>query len=202
MGLPPNGWFLRENPTKMDDEQGYPYFRKPPYPMISQFLHLWNHHSQWCFPVSFSGKSFTLWSDDQHLEGLRCFQVSTGHKTQPKQKMQNWKWIRSEGPKKNEHSKWIKDIKQWDNEKTYSFELSQKPAGNLQSWIRLYHHLFYYFIRAIPSTPPQDNACVRLKIGAYPTCNLRGEWFSNPWERGMWLFLQIGHKHIHIYIYI
>ena len=23
-------WFIIENPTKMDDEQGYPYFRKPP----------------------------------------------------------------------------------------------------------------------------------------------------------------------------
>ena len=30
MGVPPNGWFIRDNPIKMDDDWGYPYFRKPP----------------------------------------------------------------------------------------------------------------------------------------------------------------------------
>ena len=25
------GWFIRENPTNMDDNWGYPYFRKPSY---------------------------------------------------------------------------------------------------------------------------------------------------------------------------
>ena len=25
------GWFMRENPIEMDDDWGYPYFRKPPY---------------------------------------------------------------------------------------------------------------------------------------------------------------------------
>ena len=30
-GVPQNGWFLRENPIKIDDDWGYPHFRKPPY---------------------------------------------------------------------------------------------------------------------------------------------------------------------------
>ena len=25
------GWFVRENPIQMDDDWGYPHFRKPPY---------------------------------------------------------------------------------------------------------------------------------------------------------------------------
>ena len=29
-GYPNNGWFVRENPSKMDDDSGYPYYRKPP----------------------------------------------------------------------------------------------------------------------------------------------------------------------------
>ena len=31
MGICNNGWFIRENPIKMDDDWGYPYLRKPPY---------------------------------------------------------------------------------------------------------------------------------------------------------------------------
>ena len=30
-GVPPNAWFIRENPIKVDDDWGYPYFRKTPY---------------------------------------------------------------------------------------------------------------------------------------------------------------------------
>ena len=31
MGIPQNGWFIMDNPAKMDDDWGYPHFRKPPY---------------------------------------------------------------------------------------------------------------------------------------------------------------------------
>ena len=29
MGVPQNGWFKTVNPIKMEDDWGYPYFRKP-----------------------------------------------------------------------------------------------------------------------------------------------------------------------------
>ena len=31
IGVPQNGWFIMENPIKMDDLGAHPYFRKPPY---------------------------------------------------------------------------------------------------------------------------------------------------------------------------
>jgi len=30
IGVPQNGWFIMENPIKMDEFGGYPYFRKHP----------------------------------------------------------------------------------------------------------------------------------------------------------------------------
>jgi hypothetical protein len=31
MGVPKNGWFIRDNLIKMDDDWGYPFFMKPPF---------------------------------------------------------------------------------------------------------------------------------------------------------------------------
>ena len=30
-----NGWFIRENTSEMDDDWGYPYFRKSPYRLVT-----------------------------------------------------------------------------------------------------------------------------------------------------------------------
>ena len=45
MELPKNGWFVRENPIKMDDLR-YPHFRKPPYLMGTSMV------SGFDFPVN------------------------------------------------------------------------------------------------------------------------------------------------------
>ena len=34
-----NGWFAMENPIEVDDDWGYPHFRKPPY-LVGEFNHL------------------------------------------------------------------------------------------------------------------------------------------------------------------
>ena len=31
MGVPPNGWFIRENRIEMDDDWGYTHLWSPPY---------------------------------------------------------------------------------------------------------------------------------------------------------------------------
>ena len=31
LGVPKNGWFIREDLIKTDDDWGYPHFTKPPY---------------------------------------------------------------------------------------------------------------------------------------------------------------------------
>ena len=38
MGIPPKGWYRKENPMKMDDDWGYLYFRKPPYDATSMTM--------------------------------------------------------------------------------------------------------------------------------------------------------------------
>ena len=43
--------FIMENPVKMDDERGYPYFRNPPfllvtsYPLVNVYITMENHHA-------------------------------------------------------------------------------------------------------------------------------------------------------------
>ena len=37
IGVPKNGWFIRENPIKLDDDWGYPHIRKLPYGNVGKF---------------------------------------------------------------------------------------------------------------------------------------------------------------------
>ena len=40
MENPQNGWFMRENPNLKWMIWGYPYFRKPPYMIIYEDIHI------------------------------------------------------------------------------------------------------------------------------------------------------------------
>ena len=46
MGVLQTGWFLRENPIKMNENWGYPYFRKPPCMNITISCHFPSHLRQ------------------------------------------------------------------------------------------------------------------------------------------------------------
>ena len=48
-GTPIAGWFIMENPMKMNDEMSYPHFRKPPYVtqcvgLVAVFLAMFASH--------------------------------------------------------------------------------------------------------------------------------------------------------------
>jgi hypothetical protein len=51
MGVSKMVGFIMENPVKMDDERGYPYFRNPPfllvtsYPLVNVYITMENHHA-------------------------------------------------------------------------------------------------------------------------------------------------------------
>ena len=47
MGVPKNRWFRRENPMKMDDDWGYPHFRKPPKTRVPKAKMFWSHPGTW-----------------------------------------------------------------------------------------------------------------------------------------------------------
>ena len=38
---PKKGWFILENPSKMDDEMGYPHVRKPPHIYIYKYISIY-----------------------------------------------------------------------------------------------------------------------------------------------------------------
>ena len=50
MGVPQNGWFIREYPIKMDDFWGYPHLWTPPYFIVIAPMKI----TSWGYPPVFS----------------------------------------------------------------------------------------------------------------------------------------------------
>ena len=67
IGLPQNGWFTMENSIKVDDDWGYPYFRKPPYGLLMLVEH----------PLL----EVATWGDNNpHIQAIQGSFPTKGHK--------------------------------------------------------------------------------------------------------------------------
>ena len=67
-GCPKNAWFTVENPIQMDDNWGYPYFRKPPH--IDRYYQFYSWTEDHCSPIY--PTKWTNWLNDATIGGT-CF---------------------------------------------------------------------------------------------------------------------------------